>query len=251
MRELLAILLQHEVVVDCTQAYRLLHRQSSSNSGLFRTLDAQQLDVLMRERFVPESPRERREPLRPVTGPLLELAARRSSAFPGLEREVSYPELSAVLSAAYGTPPRSRPVPSAGGLYPLVVHALVREPVDPLEPGLWWYDPAGAELDLLRAGPIDVRPLFIPESTTGDLMSRGRPLLFVSADLERPARKYSNCGYRYALMEVGAAMQNAYLVAAELDLPIRAVGGFHDDRVHEHLDLPERIRPLLVLLLGT
>jgi SagB-type dehydrogenase family enzyme len=84
-----------------------------------------------------------------------------------------------------------------------------------------------------------------------ELLAPGRPLLFVSADLERPSRKYSNRGYRYALMEAGAAMQNAYLAAAELGLPIRAIGGFHDDRAHEYLDLPEQVRPLLALLLGT
>jgi nitroreductase len=46
-------------------------------------------------------------------------------------------------------------------------------------------------------------------------------------------------------------MQNAYLAAAELDLPVRAVGGFDDEGLHELLDLPERVRPLLALLIGS
>jgi SagB-type dehydrogenase family enzyme len=164
---------------------------------------------------------------------------------------VVFGELSSILHAVYGIAPRTRPVPSAGGLYPLVVHALVREPVAPLEPGLWWYDPAAAELQLLGTETIDVGEVFLRLEMNDELLAPGRPLLFVSADLERPSRKYSNRGYRYALMEAGAAMQNAYLAAAELGLPIRAIGGFHDDRAHEYLDLPEQVRPLLALLLGT
>jgi nitroreductase len=52
-------------------------------------------------------------------------------------------------------------------------------------------------------------------------------------------------------MEAGAAMQNAYLAAAELAVPIRAVGGFDDPAVHDALDLPSDVRPLLALVLGS
>jgi SagB-type dehydrogenase family enzyme len=251
VEELLSTLLTHEVIVDASKAYRTLHRQSSSTSGLFRALGPQQLEALMAERFSARSPSGRREPLAPPAGRLLELTARRSSARPGAAREVTYAELSGVLAAAYGTAPGARAVPSAGGLYPLVLHALIREPLDPLEPGLWWYDPAGAELQLLDADPLEVGDLFVREPLQDGLLAARRPTVFISADLERLSRKYSNRGYRYALMEVGAAMQSAYLAAAELDVPIRAIGGFHDQPVHSRLDLPDRVQPLLALLLGT
>ena len=51
-------------------------------------------------------------------------------------------------------------------------------------------------------------------------------------------------------MEVGAAMQNAYLAGAELGVPVRAIGGFADRATAELLDLQGGAEPLLVLLLG-
>jgi len=249
--ELIEILADNEVVVDCTQAYRQFHRHSALRSGFFREIDDADLDALMRQTFEPSGLLERRERLQPRLGPVLDLTRRRSSAWSGRERPVSYPELSTVLSAMYRLGDEIRPVPSAGAIYPLVLHVAIREPLPPLEPGLWWYDPRARELRLLDEGHIQVEPPLIPHPTTDPLIAAGRPVVIISADLERAARKYSNRGYRYALMEAGATMQNAYLAAAELDLPVRAVGGFDDEGLHELLDLPERVRPLLALLIGS
>jgi SagB-type dehydrogenase family enzyme len=248
--ELIETLAQQEVVVDCTQAYRLFHRHSAVRSGLFRDIEEADLQALMRESFEPRGLLERREALQPNAGPLLDLTTRRSSAWPGERRAISYPELSTVLTAMYRLGKGERPVPSAGSLYPLAIHIVIREPVPPLDAGLWWYDPRAEALRLLRDAVIELEGLMIPQPTTDPLVAAGQPVVLVSADLQRAASKYSNRGYRYALMEVGAAMQNAYLAAAELGLPIRAVGGFDDDAAHELLDLPVDVAPLLALLLG-
>jgi SagB-type dehydrogenase family enzyme len=248
--ELIDLLAESEVVVDCTQAYRLFHRQSGIRSGFFRELGDAELDDLMGQSFAPGGLAERREPLRPEPVPVLDLTRRRSSAWPGEAHAVSYPELSTVLSAMYRLGSDERPVPSAGGLYPLVLHAVIREPLPPLELGLWWYDPWAQDLRLVREGRIDLESLLTPHPTTDRLIAAGRPVVTISADLERAAHKYSNRGYRYALMEAGAAMQNAYLAAAELDLPVRAVGGFDDEGLQELLALPDRVTPQLAVLLG-
>ena len=64
------------------------------------------------------------------------------------------------------------------------------------------------------------------------------------------ARKYGARGYRYALIESGAAMQSVYLTATELDVPLRAIGGIDDGRVPEFLGLPDSAVALLALILG-
>jgi SagB-type dehydrogenase family enzyme len=83
------------------------------------------------------------------------------------------------------------------------------------------------------------------------LVAAGGPVVFISANLERTSRAYANRGYRWALIEVGAVLQNAYLVAAELDVPVRAIGGFLDERTHAFLGLPDHVRPMLAVLLGS
>ena len=37
----------------------------------------------------------------------------------------------------------------------------------------------------------------------------------------------------------------------ELDVPVRAIGGFRDERAHAFLELPDHVRPLLAVLVGS
>jgi SagB-type dehydrogenase family enzyme len=97
----------------------------------------------------------------------------------------------------------------------------------------------------------EVDELFVAEPGCAALLARRQPILFLSADLERPSRKYGARAYRYALMEAGAAMQTAYLTATELGVPIRAIGGIDDGAVHRFLQLPDTAVPLLAILIGT
>jgi SagB-type dehydrogenase family enzyme len=252
-RELVEALLEQGVIVDCSEAWRIFHAQSSVGSGLFRAIDEETVAALERQSFEPGGPLEEPVSLTPARASLQELAERRASATPGSRpRSVTFPELSAVLVAMYGRGPRGRrTVPSAGGLYPLAVHVLVRSALDSIEPGLWWYDAAHASIRLASRDVVDTGELILSLPLTDALLSRGHPVIFVSADIERPSRKYSNRAYRFALMEAGASMQCAYLAGAELGVPVRAVGGFDDDRVHSFLDLPGGAVPLLAVLLGS
>jgi SagB-type dehydrogenase family enzyme len=252
VRELIDTLAEQEVVVDCTRAYRRLHRHGDPRSGLFRALTDDELARLQSERFEPRTRVARREALDPLRGPLLDLTERRRSAWPGEGRGVSFRQLSTLLAAMYrgSRDGPGGPVPSAGALHPLAVHVLIRDPVPPLDAGLWWYDARSDELGRLRDGDIPVDHLFLPYPGTESFFTGPTPILFISADLERPARKYANRGYRYALMEAGAAMQNAYLAATEVEVPVRAIGGFDDEGIAELLGLRDDVVPLLALVVG-
>lgn len=247
---LLAPLLERDLVTDCTLAWRNFHRQSSVGSRLFREPDEAAAAELGR-RSAPAHERVLRE-LRPGRGSLQELTGRRRSAVPkGAAREIGFEDLCSVLAVMYGNPDRgARPVPSGGGLYPLLLHVLVPRPLTPLEPGLWWYEPDRG-LWLVRAGELDTEGLFVSEPVTDELIGRGHPIVFISADLSRPSRRYANRGYRLALMEVGASMQNAYLMAAELGLPIRAFAGIVESEVDEFLEHSTHTRTFLAMLLGS
>ncbi|MDQ4143529.1 MAG: nitroreductase family protein [Actinomycetota bacterium] len=75
--------------------------------------------------------------------------------------------------------------------------------------------------------------------------------VFISCDFSSPLSKYGNRGYRFGLMEAGAAMQNVYLYAAERGLATRAIGGFNDPMITDLLGLNGGLaRPLLLILIG-
>jgi SagB-type dehydrogenase family enzyme len=251
VEELVEGLIEAGVATDGASAWERFHRESSVGSGLARPLGDRQLEELMRERFEAEHG-ERFEPLLPRSGAIASLAARRRSAEAGTgERTIGFEELSSLLSAVYGDRPgTARPIPSAGAIYPLAFHVLLRRPVPPLGAGLWWYEPGAEGLWLVRDRDLDADGLLLPHPKTDPLVALGHPIVFLSADFERSGRKYSNRGYRFALIEAGAAMQNAYLLAAELELPIRCVGGIIEAALDPFLDLPEHAHSLLALLLG-
>lgn len=256
VRELISALLDGGAVVDAEHAWRVLHRQGSVGSALGRGITSEQLEVIQRQSFAPSGPTGARVALPPSTGQVSALArARRSMLSAEEPRPPTFAELATLLDAAYGTPvaadgTRSGAVPSAGGMYPLAVHVLLRRPLGPLDPGLWWFDARTAALVELRPGPHEIRPLFVPEPTCDALLDRQQPVIFLSADLERQSRKYGARAYRYGLMEAGAAMQSACLAATELDVPVRPIGGIDDGAVHAFLGLPATGVALLAILVG-
>jgi len=254
---LLATLLDSGAVVDAEQAWRVLHRQSSAGSALGRPIGDPELRGLERSTFAPDRSADlvvELDPAATTTGALAR--RRRSTRAGGPPAPVTFADLSSVLAAAYAVgaetdpPGLSGTVPSAGALYPLVVHVLLRAPLPPAEPGLWWHDPRTLRLHRISGETPDTEALFVPEPACAALLAGGQPIVFLSADLARPSRKYGARGYRYALIEAGAAMQAASLAATELSLPLRAIGGIDDGAVHELLGLPDAAVALLALLVG-
>jgi SagB-type dehydrogenase family enzyme len=255
-RTLLITLLDQGALVDGAQAWRVLHRQSSAGSALGRPVDDATIVELQAGGYAPAAPLDAGVVLAPAPTTTAALGARRRSLAAGdPPAGATFATLSAVLAAAYGVParsggPRSGTVPSAGALYPLIVHVLLRVPLGPAREGLWWHDPRTLLLHHLGPAPADAGALFVPEPSCTALLARDQPIVFVSADLARPSRKYGARAYRYALLEAGAAMQAASLAATELGLPLRVIGGIDDAAVHRLLRLPDAGVALLALLVG-
>jgi SagB-type dehydrogenase family enzyme len=252
-RALLDLLVAEGVVGDISDAWRTYHEASSVDSGLFRAVSDEAVARLRTWAYAPPGDQVTEQvSLAPRASTVRDLGGRRQSAFSqDGRRPVDFEELSTVLAAMYeATPGNRRPVPSAGGMQPLIIHVLVRNPVGPLDAGLWWYD--GRRNTLLRTAeaPGSIDELFVPYPVDGPILAAGHPVISISADLERPSMKYASRSYRFALMECGAVMQNAYLVCTELDVPIRAVGGIADRAMGRYLDLPADAVPLLALVLG-
>lgn len=245
---LVGVLVEHGVAVDGAQAWRHFHVQSSVGSGLGFAPTPERLLQQLDERFEPVVLDGERVDLDGDETEVGRLAGTRRSTEAGdAPRPVTFAELSAVLRAMYVGDGR-RPVPSPGSLYSLVIHVAVRDE-EPPGPGLWWLDPASETLALVRRD-ADPAPVILPHPVTDPFVHAGEPVIFVSADLARASEKYGNRGYRLTLLEAGAAMQNAYLAATELGVPVRAIGGIDDIPAAAFLDLQPPVVPLLAILLG-
>ena len=174
------------------------------------------------------------------------------------DREILAEELAQILWAAYGVtkPNTDRPflrggfrtAPSAGGLYPFEIYAVVGK-VNGIDPGVYRY--ISQEHKLVQTIEGDMRGE-LRKAALGQAMVEKAPLTIVySAIFSRMTGKYGDRGReRYVCMDLGHSAQNIYLQAEALNLGTCAIGAFVDARVSEVLRLPEEEEPLYLMPLG-
>ncbi|WP_306371153.1 thiopeptide-type bacteriocin biosynthesis protein [Nocardiopsis sp. CC223A] len=200
----------------------------------------------------------------PLTAPLGEVLARRSSAHGDYGSGLSLAELSSLLghaagvsAARSGEPGRHRPPrnhPSPGGAYATEVWAVVRD-VTGLEPGTYRYRPEGHAL--VRAdGPVPVErltalsPFLRPsaDGRPGAVTAGAGAFVFLVGDVGRLRAGYGQRALRLLFQEAGHIAQNVTLCATALGLRSLVISGFADDAAHTllHLDGIDRVVLTLV-----
>jgi SagB-type dehydrogenase family enzyme len=156
--------------------------------------------------------------------------------------------LSAILWGSYGISRSDRtllrgslallrPIPSAGGLFPLEIYILSQR-ADDLPDGLHHYNVRHHSLETTQIGPLFEQ--FEPSLFMYDAVKNANVILFLSAVFKRTQKKYGPRGYRYILLEAGHLAQNVCLLAAEAGLSTLCMGGYADGGVNRLLGLRPR-----------
>jgi len=162
----------------------------------------------------------------------------------------------ALLRHAYGiagagpdaTPRRRRTVHSEGSLFPLEIFVYSSR-VAGLATGIYHFDPPADRLRFLRSG--DQSQKLAPGLLDGRVAQNATLMVFIAAMPERSVVRYGDRGYRFALMEAGAVVQNLNLTAGALGLACQNVGEFFDRRIDEVLSLDGlTISTLYVVAIG-
>jgi SagB-type dehydrogenase family enzyme len=119
----------------------------------------------------------------------------------------------------------ARPYPAGGGLYELELYAAIQA-CNPLDPGLYSYDPAGHRLIRLQGRTPEVAALLRDAAeSTGTPEDTLQVLLIVAARFPRVAWKYESIAYALTLKHVGVLYQTMYLTATAMGLAPCAIGG--------------------------
>jgi len=176
------------------------------------------------------------------TSPLLELIAKRQSCREFAPEPIRLGELASVLDAGYGLTglrrwenghrTLGRPVPSAGGLYPLELY-VVSSRVEGVAPGIHHFNARDHTLEPVSE-PCTIEEI-LPDLMYQRFLEPASALCLLTAVLPRTLRKYGARGYRYVLMEAGHVAQNMCLRATEIGLAALCVGGFTDQRLNRRL----------------
>jgi SagB-type dehydrogenase family enzyme len=150
--------------------------------------------------------------------------------------------VSTLLSGAYGLSRlnqlesglrfHSRPVPSAGGLYPLELYVMTERVVG-ADDGIHHFELATNTLRHLQPRPDHGK--LVEVFLSQYFLEHTNLLVMISAVFPRTLRKYGARGYRYVLFEAGHVAQTLCLLAAELGLGSLCVGGFWDARLNRLL----------------
>lgn len=126
------------------------------------------------------------------------------------DRPLTGAAVASLLAAAVGERDGDRPYPSAGGLYPIEVYAAARDALPVEEP--CYYGPASGDLRRLGGDPAAV------------YAGAGEPsadlLLCLAGVFPRVKARYGCRGYRYALLEAGAAAQSVMAAGQSLGLRV-------------------------------
>lgn len=177
---------------------------------------------------------------------IIDLGRERKSCRSFAKAPLSADVIMTCLDAAYAAD--IRPTPSAGGLYPLRLYAIVRENGSDIPLGYYQYD--HQDQSLVRFNDdVDERSLKHIFNDEG-LLKNAPVTLVIAANLERHTGKYANRGYRFTLLEAGHAAQNIALSAQELGANSLEYGGFQDEKLADELGMDENERPIITIALG-
>lgn len=233
------------IVVDSRNQIESFHQTTNNPPYFPRTLTDSELAEYTRED--PFTPRKgRAQKAKRLGSVVIGLGRERISTRAFSEEPVSLEELITCLDAAYAK--EIRPIPSAGGLYPLRFYGIVSKPSTKLPQGYYQYDHTDSSLIQIEE-KFDAQALqniFNAEKTL-----LGAPsAIVVAADTSRHNGKYANRGYRFTLLEAGQAAQNILLTATELGLNTLEYGGFQDEKLAHELAMPNGEVPLITIAVG-
>jgi thiazole/oxazole-forming peptide maturase SagD family component len=241
------------IIRDSRELYIGFHEDSVNPLPFARNMSPEQAGELADNRIeIPESTFgiKLADIAHETPGTLLNLCSNRRSSRVFTGDCLTFQEISGLLRAMY-TVGAQRSTPSAGQLYPLDIYlAVTAKNADSLAKGLYRYDPARLHLNTLQ--DARVTPDVVGRLLNSHQAELAGLVVFIAADLQRPASKYANRGYRYALLEAGHAAQNVHLYCAEAqNLGMVEYGGFQDKAAAEFLGLDfPREAVLLTLVVG-
>jgi len=231
-------------IFDSRRLYHWFHKFTNNPAIYFQRLNDQEIEEISVREYQVEKMGQKILLMTPE-GVISEISKSRETTRKFSDEPLKIKQISEILNAAYSF--NVAPVPSAGGLYPLKVYAIVRKGYE-IPEGYYQFNPVDDSLIMFN-DEVDERQLehaFNSEPTVFD----APVILVIAADMDRHPEKYSNRGYRYTILEAGHVAQNIALSAESLGVGSVEYGGYNDKNIISELQLDDGILPLTVIGIG-
>ena len=270
--EVVADLLEEGVLVDSREAFAVFHRLTENPQPFGQVMSAAEVRAYTRSPRLPVLDGVESYAIGQLPTALAGLQSRRRSCRRFADQPLDLSALGHILVSGYrirGRDEESRATASGGALYPLKIFVINTRAGQDLPVGYYEYDPqqpdranpsegapgrrlvrADARLDEVEIGfAFDADPVVLPH---------GAPVaVVIAADMMRHPAKYANRGHAYTEIEVGLALQNMELAAAEVGVASLPFGGFRAQPLAAELGMdkvsgsrPGQVRPLVTIAFG-
>lgn len=186
---------------------------------------------------------------------LSEIISRRKSVRTFSGETIDFQTVIDLLWSAYGEyltvdGKSHRSVPSAGALYPLMIHVCLFAKTDKLNPGVYrvLYGQEGSvgfrsvSTDVLGFARSFLSPASIQKGIHG--------VIAISGSFSASNQKYGNRSMLYVPLEAGHSAQNILLEATRQGVATLEIGGFVDELLAQSLELPSEYHPLTLVAFG-
>ncbi|MCX6780522.1 MAG: YcaO-like family protein [Candidatus Magasanikbacteria bacterium] len=168
---------------------------------------------------------------------------------------IEHASIEQMLWAAYGATQHNalkgvtRTVPTAGGLYALIVHLALFHGTESLPAGIYRATSTTPEKVSLNHISDDVAPVLYSFFQQGVLRGAAG-VMILSGCFERMTSKYGNRGISYTILEAGHAAQNIHLAAVQERFATLEMGGFQEMQLSAALNLDPSWMPLTTIVFG-
>ena len=165
------------------------------------------------------------------------------------DQALTLEQLSLVLWAGQGKTSyeNKRTAPSAMATYPLKIYVMVKNVTD-VDPGIYLFNPTSNKLETIPKG--ENKTTIVPTAVKQDWIKKAPSVLMISYTKPKEEMGSSERTLIFGAIEVGAVMQNIYLMAESLDLGTCAVGGFDENGTRDFFLLSKDEKPMLLMPLG-
>ncbi len=148
---------------------------------------------------------------------------------------------------------RRRSIPSGGALYPIDLYYINMNTTN-LQLGIYYYNPLEKDLECIeeykdQTSIMGLLKRVYPSEILGDWdLSMISGIIVFAGILNRTTCKYGDRGIRFAIMDVGAILQNIHLAAAAENISCCAIGGYLDHEIDSLLRLQNPNETVLLTL---
>jgi len=142
-----------------------------------------------------------------------------------------------------------RTVPSAGALYPLMIHVALFKKTGELLPAVYRIHMASSEMVGFNLVSEDISR-FICAFVDPLMLDTAHGVIVVSGSFHTTGEKYGNRSILYVPLEAGHVAQNIHLAAVECCAATVEIGGFVEGLLAEAINLPKHYRPLTTVVFG-